>query len=70
MFPTELATVVLIIGLLFAAFVFNKGILMTLTGFVILLTDLQDTTDSLQTITMALIAISIMYHGVTMKERV
>ena len=69
MFPTELSTVVLIIGLLLVSIISNKGLLMILTGFVILFADLQNTSNYLETMTMAVIAITIMFYGLTTKEK-
>lgn len=68
MFPTDLAYVVLIIGLMFFSFVSNKALMYILTGFVIMFMNFQDTTNGSETLIMFLIAFVMIYYGVTKKE--
>lgn len=68
MFPTEIAGVLLILGLMFISFLSKKALLYVLTGFVILFMDLQDTTNGTETLIMGLIGFIMIYYGATKKD--
>jgi len=68
MFPTELSTVVLILGLMFFSAISNKSLMYVLTGFVIFFTNLQDTSNGTETLLMFLISFTMLYIGITKRE--
>ena len=69
MFPTLLPEVIFVFGMIVISFIFHKGLLYIITGFIIIFNNLKDTTNTTETILMFILAIVIMYYGATLKDR-
>ena len=69
MFPTQLVEVLFIFGMIFISFIFQRGLLYIVTGFMLVFLNLRDTTNTSETILMFILAVVIMYYGATVKDK-
>lgn len=68
MFPIDIPTVLLLLGFIAFAYLLNEAIVYIIAGFVVLIINFRDSTNEMESILMAIIAVYLMYKGATIKK--
>lgn len=68
MFPTDISTVLLLLGFIAFAYLLNEALVYIIAGFIVLIVNFRDSTNQMESILMAIIAVYLMYKGATIKK--